>query len=217
MQKKNKTDRRVQRTRQALRSSLIELIKEKGYDALSVEEITERANLGRATFYLHYKDKEDLLVDEFSEMLYERARTLAEIPFSAWLPDLENQDQTTEESLASPLLAIFQHVANHADLYRILPKNEKADRIFGRIRKISTQAITEFIQTKIENDPTPLLFEVPVDLLAAYFSGALISCVNWWLERDLSYSPEEMTRMFQRLLFPGARKILGMSNSKEIS
>ena len=217
MHKRNRTDRRIQRTRQALRKALMELIKEKGYDSLSVEEITQRANLGRATFYLHYKDKEDLLVDEFSEMLHERARSLAKIPFAAWLPDLENQDQIAEERLVPPLLSIFQHVANHADIYRILPKNEKADRIFGRIRKISTQAITEFIQTKIENDPTPILFEVPIDLLAAYFSGALISCVNWWLERDLSYSPEEMTRMFQRLLFPGARKILGMSNSKEIS
>ena len=213
MQKKNKTDRRVQRTRQALRKALLELIKEKGYDPLSVEEITQRANLGRATFYLHYKDKEDLLVDEFNEMLLERARTLAEIPFSAWLPTLENPDHISGEISDSPLLLIFQHIANHADLYRILPKNEKADRIYGRIRKISTQAISEFIQTKIENDPTPIFFEVPLDLLAAYFSGALLSCVNWWLEQDLSHSPEEMTNMFQRLIFPGARKIMGVSNS----
>jgi AcrR family transcriptional regulator len=202
MPKKNKTDRRIQRTRQALRKALLELIEEKGYNFISVEEITQRADLGRATFYLHYKDKEDLLIDEFNEMLNERARTLAEIPFSAWLPDLENQAHTTEDKTASPLLLIFQHIANHADLYRILPKNKKADRIFGRIRKISTQAITEFMQTKVKNDPTPILFEVPIDLLAAYFSGALLSCVNWWLEQDLSYTPEEMTRMFQRLIFP---------------
>jgi hypothetical protein len=120
------------------------------------------------------------------------------------LPDLENPDHITEDNLAPPLLSIFQHVANHADLYRILPKNEKADRIFGRIRKISTQAVTEFMQTKVKNDPTPILFEVPIDLLAAYFSGALLISVNWWLEQDLSYSPEEMTRMFQRLIFPRA-------------
>ena len=65
---KNKTDRRIQRTRQSLRNALLELIKEKGFDAISTEEITERANVGRATFYLHYKDKEDLLLEEFSEM-----------------------------------------------------------------------------------------------------------------------------------------------------
>jgi hypothetical protein len=108
----------------------------------------------------------------------------------------------------------FQHVANHADLYQILLKNEKSDRTLERIRKIIAQSITGFLQTKIENDPIPILFEVPIDLLAAYFSGGLLSCVDWWFEQELSYTPEEMTRMFQRLFFPGARKILGVSSSE---
>ena len=196
-----------------MRKALLELIKEKGYDPISVEEITRRANLGRATFYLHYKDKEDLLVDEFNEIVNERARTISEIPFSAWLPGLENPDPASENNPAPPLLMAFQHVANHAELYRILLKNEKSDRILERIRKIITQAITEFMQTKVRNDPIPILFEVPIDLLAAYFSGALLSCVDWWFEQELAYPPEEMTRMFQRLFFPGARKILGVPKS----
>lgn len=217
MQKKNKMDRRVQRTRKALRNALLELIKEKGYDSIAVEEITQRANLGRATFYLHYKDKEDLLVDEFNEIVNERARTISEIPFSDWLPELENPGPTAGDKPAPPLLMAFQHVANHADLYHILLNNEKSDRIFERIRKIVAQSITEFMHTKIENDPIPILFEVPVELLSAYFSGALLSCVDWWLEHGASYSPEEMTRMFQRLFFPGARKIMGVSNSDATS
>ena len=192
----------------------MELIKAKGYDSISVEEITQRANLGRATFYLHYKDKEDLLVDEFSELANERARTLSEIPFSAWLPNAENPDQPIDNKPVTPFLMVFQHIADHAEHYQILLKSEKSDRILERIRKIVAQSITEFMQTKIENDPIPILFEVPIDLLAAYFSGALLSCVDWWLEQGLSYSTEEMTRMFQRLFFPGARKILGVSNSK---
>lgn len=217
MPKKTKIDRRVQRTRQALRSALLELIKEQGYDSISVEEITQRANLGRATFYLHYKDKEDLLVDEFNEIVNERARKISDIPFLAWLPALENPDQAAENKPAPPLLMAFQHVANHADLYQILLKNEKSDRTLERIRKIIAQAITEFMQKKLENDPIPILFEVPIDLLAAYFSGALLSCVDWWFEQELSYTPEEMTRMFQRLFFPGARKILGVSSTESAS
>jgi len=192
----------------------MELIKEKGYDDISVEEITQRANLGRATFYLHYKDKEDLLVDEFSELANERARTLSQIPFSAWLPDLENPEHAIANKPSEPFLMVFQHVANNADIYRILLQNEKSDRILGRIRKIIAQSITEFMQTKVESDPIPLLLEVPIDLLAAYFSGALLSCVDWWLGQGSAYSPEEMTRMFQRLFFPGARRILGVSNSE---
>ena len=86
-------------------------------------------------------------------------------------------------------------------------------RILERIRKIVAQSIAEFMQTKVENDPIPILFEVPIELLSAYFSGALLSCVDWWLEQGASYSPEEMTRMFQRLFFPGARRILGVSGT----
>ena len=214
MQKKNRKDRRIQRTRQALRKALMELIREKGYDTISVEEITQRANLGRATFYLHYKDKEDLLVDEFSELANERARALSEIPFSDWLPDPENPERAFENKPTEPFLMVFQHVANHADIYRILLQNEKSDRIFERIRKIVAQSITEFLQTKVENDPIPILFEVPIELLSAYFSGALLSSVDWWLEQGETYSPEEMTRMFQWLFFPGARKIMGASKTE---
>jgi AcrR family transcriptional regulator len=202
MQKKNRTDRRIQRTRQALRNALLQLVKEKGYDSILVEEITQRANLGRATFYLHYKDKEDLLVDVFSEMAKEKSRTLSEIPFSAWMPDWVTTNPTSEDNSVPPPLMVFQHVAENSDIYRILLKSEKADRIIERIRKIITQSITEFMQAKVESDPIPILFSVPIDLLAAYYSGAILSFVDWWLEQELSYSPEEMTRMFQRLIFP---------------
>lgn len=211
---KHRPDRRVQRTKQALRTALLELIREKGYDSISVEEITRRANLGRATFYLHYKDKEDLLIDEFSELANERVRALLEIPFSAWLPVVENVDPPGENAPSAPFLMVFQHIDDNAELYRILLSNQNSDRVLGRIRKIITQSITEFMQTKIEKDPIPLLLEVPIDLLAAYFSGALLSSVDWWLEQEESYSTEEMTRMFQRLFFPGARKIMGVSNSR---
>ena len=73
---KHKLDRRVQRTVQSLRTALLELIKEKNYDDISIEEITERANVGRATFYLHFKDKEDLLLEEFTEIMDVRAQAL---------------------------------------------------------------------------------------------------------------------------------------------
>lgn len=214
MHKKNRPDRRIQRTRRALRQALLDLIKEKGYDSIAVEEITQRANLGRATFYLHYKDKEDLLIDIFSELANERVHALAEIPFSQWLPSIENPDQPVEYKPSPPFLMVFQHIADHAELYRILLKSEKSDRILERIRKIIAQSITGFMLTKIQNDPIPLLFEVPIDLLAAYFSGALLSCVDWWMEQGQSFSTEEMTRMFQRLFFPGARKILGVPNTE---
>jgi len=191
---KAKTDRRIQRTRQSLRNALLELIKEKGYDAVSTEEITERANVGRATFYLHYKDKEDLLLDEFREMANEKVQVLSEIPFSAWLQSRDDP----------PLLIVFEHIYDNSELYYILVKSERSGRIIERIRKISTEAIIQFVEAKAETDPIPFHFKVPIEFFAAFFSGALLSTVDWWLEEGLHHTPREITHLFQDLFIQGA-------------
>jgi AcrR family transcriptional regulator len=200
---KNKTDRRIQRTRQSLRTALHELIKEKGYDAISTEEITERANVGRATFYLHYKDKEDLLLEEFSEMANEKVQVLSEIPFSAWLQSEE------DTHTAPPLLIVFEHIYENSELYYILLRSERSGRIIERIRKISTGAIVRFVEAKAKTDPIPFQFKVPIEFFAAFFSGALLSTVDWWLEEGMHHTPREMTHLFQDLFIQGATNAVG--------
>src|SRR5215204_325142 len=188
--KKNKIDRRIQRTRLSLRAALLELLKKKNYDDISIEEITEHANVGRATFYLHYKDKEDLLLEEFSEMSNERAESLSKIPFSAWFPaNDEVENESHKVASVQPLLMVFQHIKDNSELYYILLKSSKSSRTFERIRKISTEAIVTFMQTKLATDPIPMLFKVPIEFFAAYFSGALLSTVDWWLEEGMHFTP----------------------------
>ena len=65
-----RVDRRVQRTRQLLNRALMELIVEKGYDSVTVQDIIDRANLGRSTFYAHYQDKDDLLFSGIDEVVH---------------------------------------------------------------------------------------------------------------------------------------------------
>src|SRR5215216_6236801 len=209
---KHKMDRRVQRTLQALRIALLELIKEKNYDDISIEEITERADVGRATFYLHYKDKEDLLLEEFSEIVLKRAQVLSEIPFSAWLPVPED---SKDDKPLQPLLLVFQHIHENSELYYLLLKSANSSRIVERIRKVSMEAIVKFVETKMQNDPIPLLFEVPIDFFAAFFSGALLSIVSWWIKEDMLHTPEEVTDMFRSLFFRGARETLGLRTDVE--
>ena len=205
---KPKKDRRVQRTLQSLRTALFELIKEKAYDEISIEDITERANVGRTTFYLHYKDKEDLLMDELSSVMYERVQMLSEIPFSVWLPSEEEYDKNKP---LQPLLLVFQHIHEKSELYNLLLKSANSSRIVERIRKVSTEAIIRFVENKIETDPIPVLSEVPIEFFAAFFSGAFLSIVNWWIKEDMQHSPEEVTNMFRSLFFRGANETLGIS------
>jgi hypothetical protein len=63
----------------------------------------------------------------------------------------------------------------------------------------------------MQTDPIPILFEVPIEFFAAFFSGALLSSINWWLEEDMHHSPAEITSMFRKLFFRGARETLGLS------
>ena len=210
--KNSKPDRRIQRTRQALRAALLELTKEKDYDAISIEEITERANVGRATFYLHFKDKEDLLLEHFSEMADEMVQLVSQIPFADWLPSsAELKGSYDEDEPLLPLVMVFKHIYKNSGFYQVLSKSENSSRIVERIRNISSQNIVKFAETKMQNDPIPVLYEVPIGFFASFFSGALLSTLIWWLEEDMQHSPEDVARMFRRLFFRGARDTLGLS------
>ena len=141
-------------------------------------------------------------------MARERVQALSAIPFSQWLPALEDGSLVSENKAAPPFLLIFQHVTENAQLYQILLKNQSSNRIAERIRAIVTQSINDFVQAKVDSDdPIPLFAEIPVDLLAAFFYGALVSSIAWWLENP-AYSAEEMTRMFQRMFLPGAQRVI---------
>lgn len=209
-----KLDRRIQRTRQALQAALLDLTKEKEYDDISVEEITERANVGRATFYLHYTDKEDLLLQYFGEMADDMVQLISQIPFSEWLPSSGDfKGASNEDEPLLPLVMVFQHIHEYSDFYRVLLGSENSSRIVERIHRISSENIVKFAQTKMQHDPIPVLYEVPIEFFASFFSGALLSIVVWWLQEDMKHSPEDVARMFRRLFFRGAREALGLSSN----
>lgn len=206
--KEKKSDRRVNRTRRALREALLELIHQKGYHQVTVEELTDLANVGRTTFYLHYRDKEDLLLEHISELIDGRVDQLAQIPLSAWR--LQGQDGSAPA--VGPLLLVFQHVLENADLYRIVLKGEGTFQVAERLRGILSRSVNAFLLRKMETDALQFSPEVPVGYLSSYFAGALLGSITWWLDQGLQAGPQEMARMFQRMFFPGARDALGLGD-----
>jgi AcrR family transcriptional regulator len=209
-----KVDRRIMRTRQALRTALMQLIQEKGFDSISVEEITDKANLGRATFYLHYKDKEDLLLEEFRDIARNRVQMLSETPVSIWKSKLDSLGLSHGDTLSMPLFMIFEHAAQNADLYRILLRDESSMRIRAQLSEIVMQAISEIFGKNSQNEPLVKEMGVPVELVAAYFNGALEQSLKWWLEHETSLDPIRMTRNFQRLFFQGFMETLEAEKPK---
>src|SRR5262245_39795375 len=103
----NTGDLRVRRTRLALRQALLALIEEKGFDAIIVQDITERAMINRVTFYKHYRDKYDLLEQTMHEMLGELSPTVETL-----------LQEPTNDAVVNELVPWLEHVATHARFYR---------------------------------------------------------------------------------------------------
>lgn len=182
-----KDDRRVQRTRKILRESLLELILDQGYDDVSIQDITQRANLGRATFYLHYKEKDELLQDSLHQ-ISEGFLGSAAAPGALGSP-LSNQKAVQR---------LFELATEHYDLFRIMTIGKGSvvatRQLMAMMRDVAGQALEEVQQ----DGGTPPL-SGPKDFLENYLAGSLLALLLWWLDNDMPYSPAEMASMFQTI------------------
>ena len=214
-----RSDRRVNRTRKALRGALFDLIHEKNYDQITVEEITERANLGRTTFYLHYKDKEDLLLEDFIDLIDEMVnKAVADRPLqrlkTRMTPPSTDPKPPDELNLFRPNLIIFQNAGRNADLLRIILHNGGAIKIGERLRDIILKAVQQLAVARQQDRDLGIKFEMPVEVIANFYAGSLLGLISWWLDNDTPYTPEQMTLFSQRLFFLGLFDALGIDSSK---
>jgi AcrR family transcriptional regulator len=202
MQITNKpTDRRSLRTRRLLKEALFELILEKGYDAVKIEDITERADLGRTTFYLHYRDKEELLlesIDSIAEELLTRIN----------LPDLNQTDADIAGLVQGAIIISFQHAYENAQLYRVILRGEGASSVSGRLHTIISQTALNILTARTKAGVLPPNPPVSLEVFANYFAGSLLALITWWLEEGAAISPDNMAVMFDRLFFAGGRSAL---------
>ena len=187
-----KADRRSERTRQLLSAALIELMLEQRYDEITVQDIIDRANIGRSTFYAHYLDKEDLLVSGFTRVL----DTLG----------LSPQQRGEGENQAPPSLArFFQHVQEHHQLYKALVHGGGIDRLFKKSHQHMRRNIEQHLAALIPAGQAPA---APLPLVADYLAGAILSMLTWWLDNEMPYTPEQMDTLFQQLVRPGVQMTL---------
>lgn len=202
-----KVDRRVNRTRRQLREALFNLILEKGYDAVTVEEITARADVGRTTFYLHYHDKEDLLMESIGELVDDLIEQMARFPMEEW-----KLERGSAGSAPSPAIVLpFQHVANNARLYQIVLRGDGTYSVSRRLREIIVQASAKMARVLLERDELGVLnSQVPMDVFMNYIAGAWLGLITWWLENQMPYPAEQIAGMFQRMVVQGAPEALGI-------
>jgi len=190
----DKTDRRVLRTRRALHQALIALILEKRYDKITVQDIIDRADVGRSTFYAHFLDKEDLLVKGFvmfSEDLQAHIGTA--------------EDNGEEEDHILHSLTFFQHAYMHHELYRALKEGGGADVLLEAGRRHLEVDIQSHLQKLSAEGKVPAL---PLPVITDFLAGAMLSVMMGWLDAGRPYAPEEINAMFQQLAMSGVEKLL---------
>ena len=129
-------DRRVQRTQQLLRAALLSLIEEKGFEALTVQQIIDRANVGRATFYAHFDSKEDLLVSGLDGL------RLA-------LKDLQTQARSgggSDDRLFPFSHEIFAHIAEYRKVFRSMVGKPSGALVQQLLQKIVVELVRDDIK-----------------------------------------------------------------------
>ena len=184
-------DRRVIRTRDALRAALGGLILEQGYAATTVSDVIERASIARSTFYMHHGSKESVLLECVGSL----REHLADITAAAVAKPGEPAPRLAFS------LALFEHADHFRDLYQAHQKDESGALVLNSIR----QTITRLIRQEMSATPVSAgeHGSVPRDAAVRFTAEALLGVLTWWLETTPRLSPAEGDRIFRQLLERG--------------
>lgn len=178
----SKTDRRVKRTREALRAALVALIQERGWDGFGVQELCARADVGRSTFYTHFADKEELVAGSFED-LRQVIRAQARAPGEAPAPPL---------AFARGLIA---HGHEQRRLFLAIVGKRSGLFVHRRFRALVLELVREDLSGVL---PAGARRESVV----AFVAGGFLELLTWSLEAKSPPSPEETHARFRELVDP---------------
>lgn len=178
-------DRRVQRTRETLHHALISLMIEKGFDAITIQDLLDRANVGRSTFYAHYTGKEDLLRAGLRELRRQ-------------LEKAQRADVSRELRFAFSR-ALFEHAGSHRDVYHAIVGRRSGTVVMGEMRGLLAELVKNDLKLR---NPRSSARDLPRAAVVQFVVGALMSLLTWWLEEKTARSAGEVDAIFRRLTLP---------------
>ncbi|GAA2104128.1 MULTISPECIES: TetR/AcrR family transcriptional regulator [Brevibacterium] len=197
-------NRRTRRTKRALKEAIVSLVLERGYESVTIEDITEEADISRATFYAYFKDKQALLTQivlDLQEGLRER------------LADLRLRERSYFSGDAVRIL--FEHAAEERDAYRVILRGEGngiALRRFVDERTASSRAIFEK-----RAELTGAQFRLDPEILTRAWVGEQVTVLQWWLEPEVPpMSAAEVARILTDLSIHGRMWASGFDAVPEV-
>ena len=181
-------ERRRLQTRNQLIQTTLKLVLEKGYDAITIQDVTDRADLGRGTFYIHFKDKADVVWAAIQDMMREMEQ-------EAHTQINRGMNQVEYYALRN----IFRHAENNRDLYRVVFGGQGSAMLAGRVQDL----LSRILLYDIQNMPGPRNreSEIPDEMLAQMLTGLITRLLFWWLEKPHPYSAEQMAAFTYEMLY----------------
>jgi AcrR family transcriptional regulator len=188
-----KKDRRIERTQHLIRGALIALIKEKGFEALTVQEIIDRANVGRATFYAHFDNKDDLLASGFEDL-----RT----SLTARQREAFSRGRTLEDRVFGFSEEVFAHTNEYRDVFRVMAGKRSGAAVQRLLHKLLVDLIRDDVKGAVARRDNRA---VPPEALVQFIAGALFGLLMWWMDGKTRLSIAEVNALFRTLAIPALK------------
>lgn len=190
-------DRRVVRSKAAIKEALLSLMEQKSFSDISITEIVETANYNRGTFYAHFENKDALLAEVIAELIDELI-----VSFRA---PYENVEIFRMDELGAHSVAIFEHIHARKDIYTTLFRSETLPVIKEKMFSAVSRLMTEDLKPADEGNST-----INPELSIVYSLHALMGLVFYWIEGGFVYSPAYMQEQLVQLIHyrPGEARMV---------
>jgi AcrR family transcriptional regulator len=201
--KEKREDRRIGRTRRLMNEALMSLIVEKGYESVTVQDILDRADVGRSTFYAHYRDKDELLLSGF-----EHLRTLFEQQQQALLA-VKHGAKDPEFNF---ILELFRHTGEHHKLYKAIVGKQSGEMILKYLYRYLYDLMIVPHTALMKNRKAP---PIPIEITTHWLVSSFLSLITWWLDNNMPYPAEKMDEIFRQLTKPAIEVAFGRKVQKK--
>ena len=191
-----KEDRRIQRTRELLRSAMVSLIREQGFEVLTVQHIIDRANVGRSTFYAHFKSKEDLLTGSV-EMV---RSTLRRIQLRA-----ASGSANPGERMLAFAHELFAHAEQHRDVFAAMLGKRSGTVFQHHLHRMLADLVREDVDSSVSHKKRDIM---RVEAVVQFVAGGLLGLLVSWQDKLARFSVDDMDALFRRMAITAVETVL---------
>lgn len=183
---RKRMDARVRRTRDALGDALVALMQEKPFDTITVQDVLDRAKVGRSTFYAHYSDKDDLLMSDAEEFFESLSMALSA--------------RGDKSDRVFPVREFFSHISEAKQFVDALMASGK----FHDNMELAHGLFARGIERRLSELPRGQgISAAERPAIAFAHAGALLSLLTWWVDRGMRQPPAEMDQLFHKIVWKG--------------